>query len=87
RGAIKFASLNIKGGGSTLTRTKWNELCQIIREEKIDVLAIQETQLDSVKTAELNSLFERQVLFISSLDPDTPNAKGVAFIINKRSVK
>lgn len=51
------------------------------------MLAIQETHLDEEKTKKLNTLFERQVHFISSLDPCKPNLKGVAFAIRKKSVK
>lgn len=40
RGALHFASLNIKGGGSTTIRNKWLEMNQIMKTNKIDVLAI-----------------------------------------------
>lgn len=58
-----------------------------MRENDIDVLTLQETHLDEERTKELNLLFDRQLLFISSIDPDKPNAKGVAFVLNKKSVK
>lgn len=80
-------TLNIKGGGLISTQSKWNELCQLIREKDIDMLAIQETYLDPQKTKDLNFLFERQVHFISCLDPNTPNAKGVAFVLSKKTIK
>lgn len=36
---------------------------------------------------ELNDLFEKQIHFISSLDPDMLNTKSVAFALSKRMVK
>lgn len=85
RGALTFASLNIKGGGFMSTRQKWNKLCQIMKGN-VDILAVQETHLDMKKMEELNDLFKRQAHFISSLDPDKSNVKGVAFVISKQLV-
>ncbi|KAG6874777.1 hypothetical protein C0992_006584 [Termitomyces sp. T32_za158] len=76
-----------KRGGSASTRPKWNEICQLMREKDIDILALQETHLDNEKTTELNKLFVKQIHFTSSLDPDKPNTKGVAFAIRKKTVK
>lgn len=85
--ALLFASLNIKERGSSVTHTKWYKLCQLIKENDIDILMIQEMHLDTERTNELITLFQRQAHFISSLDLSTPNVKEVAFIISKRTTK
>ena len=87
KGALNFASLNMKGGGSTSTSNKWLEICQLMREEKIDVLAIQETHLSEQKKEELNQIFERQIHIMSSIDRTKPNAMGVAFVLKKSTTK
>ncbi|KNZ72333.1 hypothetical protein J132_04023 [Termitomyces sp. J132] len=74
----------MKGSASNSTQMKWKEMCQLMREQKIDVLATQETHLDKDKVKELNKLFERQIHIIMSLDTNRPNVMGVAFIINKK---
>lgn len=40
KGAIWMASLNMKGGGSMSTKSKWYEICQLIYKEKINILAV-----------------------------------------------
>lgn len=87
RGALQIATLNMRGGGSDTTRRKWNEVNQLIRNSKIDILAIQETHLTDEAQEELNILFERQLHIVSSIDTAQPNAKGVAFVLNKRTTR
>jgi len=84
RGSIKIATLNIRGGGSNTTDNKWENLHQVMRERKIAVLAVEETHLTQEKVASLNSLFEQHFTLHNSSDPDTPRAKGVAFILSKK---
>ncbi|KAF5387685.1 hypothetical protein D9615_000029 [Tricholomella constricta] len=87
RGSLKVASLNIKGGGSNSSKEKWQHIRQILREQGADVLAIQETHLNNARRDQLQSQFEKHMLIVSSHDEDSPNAKGVAFVLNKRTTK
>lgn len=87
RGALSFASLNIKGRNSSSTMTKWCELCQLMREKKINILAVQETHIDARKREEIEELFQRQMRILTSSDPEYPNVMGVAFILNKQTTR
>jgi len=83
KGSIKIATLNIRGGGSA-SREKWNSVNQIMRDQKIAILAVQETHLTNDQLADLNRLFERQLIFYNTADNENTNSKGVAIVINKR---
>ena len=81
---IKMATLNIRGGGSTTTREKWQHVNQIMRDQRIAVLAIQETHLNEINVNQLNNQFHGRLRIWNSQDPVNPNAgKGVAIILNK----
>lgn len=84
---MRIATLNIRGRGSDTTRQKWTEMNQLVRNNKIDILAIQETHLSDVAWEELNTLFKKQIYIVSSLDTTQPNAKRVAFILNKSTIR
>lgn len=83
RGVLKLALLNIKGGRSGTTRLKWQQINQLMCEEKIDILAVQKAHLDKSTRDEINILFERQITIFLSLDLKRPNTKGVGFILHK----
>ena len=84
RAAMKVASLNIRGGGSIVTRNKWQHINQLLREEKICILAVQETHLSPGTIIELHNQFPSRLHILNSSDPGQPNAKGVAFVLNKQ---
>lgn len=69
-GGVKIASLNMKGGGSSTTREKWLQICQLMREKRIDILAVQETHLSESTKSDLNDLFSRQIRIEGSTDPN-----------------
>lgn len=50
-------------------------------------LAVQETHLDEQNKDRLNILFQNHMFIEASLDPKTPNAMGVAFIMNKQTTR
>lgn len=79
---IKIASLNIKGRNSG-NFEKWFHIPQLMREHRIGILAAQETHLTDDLADRFNTTFERSFLLIHSPDPDTRNARGVAFVINR----
>ncbi|KAI0718698.1 Endonuclease/exonuclease/phosphatase, partial [Cerioporus squamosus] len=95
RGALKVASLNINGahsrargsfGGSS--QDKWMLLNQLMRQNRIAILALQETHYTLAQADRLNSLFEGLMKVFVSPDPDSPNAaRGVAYAINLRVIR
>lgn len=84
RATLKIASLNIRGGGSQNTNDKWQHMNQLLHDKKIGILAIQETHISDERIEQLHEQFSQRVHIIHSRDPEQPNAKGVAFILNKQ---
>jgi len=82
---LKIASLNIKGRMSG-DFNKWMHLPQIIRENKIAILAIQETHLTDELATQFNNLFGNSLALHYSPDPVTRNARGIALIVNKKLI-
>ncbi|KAG2744932.1 DNase I-like protein, partial [Suillus brevipes Sb2] len=62
---------------------KWPHINQLVKEQKIGILALQETHLTKEEGDALNSTPGFRIHVISSLDPARPNAKGIAIVINK----
>lgn len=87
KGAMRIATLNIRGAGSGTRDYKWNEISSLIMQERIDILAVQETHLDEENTRRLNKVYEKRLHFISTLDETTSNRMGVVVIMNKRSTR
>ena len=85
RAKINFASLNIKGRMSG-NINKWFHIPQIIRENRIGILAIQETHLTEELAKQFSELFGNNLKLFFSPDPDTRNARGVAIVVNKKLV-
>ena len=79
KATLKIASLNMRGHGTD----KWNHINQIIKEKRIGILAIQETHLSDNHVDQLHNLFNKRMKIIHSIDPQEPNAKGVAIVLNK----
>lgn len=86
RATLKIASLNIKGRGSQLATqldNKWNHINQLMRDKQIEILAVQETHLSDHHVQDLHTLFGRCLQIYNSIDPNLPNAKGVAIVLNR----
>ncbi|KAF9505405.1 hypothetical protein BS47DRAFT_1306663, partial [Hydnum rufescens UP504] len=83
RANIKIASLNMRGGGPNMIQEKWYHINQLLRDGKIGILALQETHTTDTLISSLHSLFGKRLLIFHSMDPDTPNSKGVAIVLNK----
>jgi len=79
----KITSLNMKGRYHD-GEDKWIQIRDMIRTEKIGILALQETHLTEREEDELNIKFENDWKIISSIDPNHTNAAGVAFVLNKK---
>ena len=83
RANIKIASLNIRGGGSNKIQEKWHHINQLLRQDKIGILALQETHSTDALISSLHALFGKRLHIYHSSDPDAPNSKGVAIVLNK----
>ncbi|KAI0686121.1 Endonuclease/exonuclease/phosphatase, partial [Cerioporus squamosus] len=90
RGHITVASLNMRGFGDIRggqASEKWWSLNQVIRDERIAILALQETHLTEERVDALNTLFRATMRVVACLDRDNPTgARGIAFAINRRLV-
>ena len=88
KGRLHIATLNMRGYGARTRRDepsdKWMYINQLVRSEKVAILAVQETHLTTQKIEELNQCFAATMIVRRSLDPVAPSeVRGVAFIINK----
>jgi len=83
RANVKVASLNMRGRWHN-GANKWPHINQIVKEQKIGILALQETHLTKEDEDALNSSPGFRIHVISSIDPAHTNAKGVAIVINKK---
>ncbi|PPQ75152.1 hypothetical protein CVT26_012190, partial [Gymnopilus dilepis] len=84
RATLKVASLNIRGGGSNVTRNKWQKVNSILRQQKVAILAIHEAHLKDADVEELHEQFPSRLHIRNNSDPDHTSAKGVAIVLNKR---
>jgi len=85
---INIASLNMNGATAPSERMscidKWTMINRTIYNEKITILALQETHLDQNLLEQVNSCFGKNLEIINSALPNNPCASaGVAFVINK----
>ncbi|KAF8196496.1 Endonuclease/exonuclease/phosphatase, partial [Pholiota molesta] len=64
---------------------KWQNINQLMREERVAILAVQETHLQDEDTALLNDQFHGRLDIHNTADPENPTARaGVAIILNKQ---
>ncbi|KAJ7328025.1 Endonuclease/exonuclease/phosphatase [Mycena albidolilacea] len=84
KASIKLAALNIRGNGK---EKKWWKLNQIINHERIGMLIVGEAHLDEERLESIDRVFKRQLLVKYSKDPRTPNANGVAIVVNRNQLK
>jgi exonuclease III len=73
----------MRGGGSTTTSSKWNQINQLIRTENIGVLALQETHITREMATELKAWFGRLRIIVSPNPTHPTSREGVALVINK----
>lgn len=86
RANVKIATLNIRGGGSEQTRTKWQDINKMMKKKEVGILAVQETHLTPDHTGRLNAQYEKRMMIFNLIDMSCPNSKGVAIIIHKDKV-
>ncbi|EPS95244.1 hypothetical protein FOMPIDRAFT_1132780, partial [Fomitopsis schrenkii] len=88
KAAIKIGTLNLNGRGNiSATVSKWSAVNQLLREERIGILAIQETHLSEEDICSIHDLYGRRINIVNSPDPTNPtSSKGVAIILNRELV-
>ena len=66
---------------------KWSTIYQTMKENKIAILAVQETHLDDTLVSSLGDCFRKRLEIINSQLPANPQSSaGVAFVINKNLI-
>ena len=85
---ITIATLNINGASAPTANLnltdKWARINSTMRENKIALLALQETHLDDHNVDTITRCFGKSFTLLHSSDPLTPRAKaGVAIAVNK----
>ena len=81
----------MKGRSSPLTGpgpiSKWAAVSRTMRQDKIGLLALQETHLSDQLAAQTSALYQRRLTIINSQGSDNPSGSaGVAFVINKEII-
>ncbi|KAI5986638.1 Endonuclease/exonuclease/phosphatase [Pisolithus albus] len=66
---------------------KWFHINQQMRDDRIAIMALQETHLSPDQANEINTIFTDSLHVIACIDPAQPSAKGVAITFNTRLVK
>jgi hypothetical protein len=85
RASLKIASINMRGhgpSGSNNPDNKWNHINQLVKENRIGVLAIQEAHLTQGYVDDIHRLFGKR-LQIHFSQGTNPNAQGVAIVLNR----
>ncbi|KAI0047109.1 DNase I-like protein, partial [Auriscalpium vulgare] len=88
RANITIATQNLNGrarlAADAAPTSKWQTVNALVRQQKVNVLGLQETHLTPTHLATITTLYQRRLLIFNSADPERPGASaGVAFAINK----
>ncbi|KAJ7643414.1 Endonuclease/exonuclease/phosphatase, partial [Mycena polygramma] len=87
RAQLTLKALNLKGRGANSVYnedSKWRWVHENMRDRRIGVLVAGETHLTSEQVDEIESSdYGRRLKIFNSIDPDKPNTKGVAVVLNK----
>ena len=78
RANINVATLNVRGATAENVPLlqKWSSISKTIYENRIAVLAIQETHLDQSRTRQIRECFSKNLDIITSEDPDDPTGRA-----------
>ncbi|OCH95329.1 DNase I-like protein [Obba rivulosa] len=80
----KNTRASLKGSHAPGDRNnKWSRIQSLMREQRIGVLALQESHLTEAHLQLIHSLYGRRLSVHTSACPDNPNSKGVSFVLNK----
>lgn len=66
---------------------KWSAIYQTMKENKLAILALQETHLDNDLLQSVNECFRKHLTIVNSNLPENPRSSArVAFVINRSLV-
>ena len=87
RANVNIATLNINGASAPTANLnfvdKWSRINSTIKQNRIAILALQETHLDEERVQTIERCFGKSFQLFHSNDPTNPRTKaGVAIIIN-----
>jgi exonuclease III len=88
KASMKIAALNINGFGNESPghgQNKWNHINQLVREHKINILAVGEAHLNESRHLAIETLFSKRLKIIHSKLPHSHNAAGIAIVLNKEN--
>ncbi|KAI5822564.1 DNase I-like protein, partial [Schizophyllum commune Tattone D] len=84
---LKICSLNIKGRGANSIydeKHKWHDVQRVVRNERINVLGLQETHLSDEQADEIREFYQKNLqIFTSAASEGANNSTGVAIVLNK----
>ncbi|KAJ3857352.1 hypothetical protein EV368DRAFT_30518, partial [Lentinula lateritia] len=84
--SIKIAGLNIRGHGSTNIEhaaNKWGDIRLMMLDRRIGILVIGEAHMNADRRDDIDRKYGKDIKLYYTKLPDTPNAAGVAIILNK----
>jgi exonuclease III len=89
---ITITTLNVNGFSAPMSNMsgidKWVTINWTINDNKIAILALQETHIDHELLHNVRSCFGKRLEIVHSQDPTNPRVTaGVAFVINKSLIK
>ena len=88
KASMKIAALNINGIGNENPnhgQNKWNHINQLVKEHKINILAVGEAHLNESRHLAIETLFSKRLKVIYSKLPHSHNAAGIAIVLNKEN--
>ncbi|EKM49589.1 uncharacterized protein PHACADRAFT_33180 [Phanerochaete carnosa HHB-10118-sp] len=85
RASLTVTSLNIRSrSAAAMAGSKWLHMNQLMRDNRIGLLAVQETHLDNEAVANFRQLFGSKLELHWSAPPENHScAQRVAFVVNK----
>ena len=91
KATITIATLNVNGFTAPSHNMsgieKWSTIHRTMIDQKIAILALQETHLDHDLLSQVTQCYNKRLYTITSFSPTNPRTSaGVAFVINKRLI-
>lgn len=88
RANVNIAILNVNGYAAPTNNMtgieKWSTIYQSMKENKLAILAVQESHLNDTLIHSINECFGKRITIINSQHPTNPRSSArVAFVINK----
>lgn len=88
KASLNICSLNLNGRGGPVgpQNRKWNEINQLVREDRIGLLCLQETHLSADDSDTVKKLYGRRLAIWNSPSTTASSQQGVAIVLNRELV-